>query len=248
MTTFPYQLKSEDQRLPAFGLLVLQTDERIEQDFRQLCPATHFDVLVSRVVSLDEVTPETLGTMAETIPGAAALFPAGMDFAVVGYGCTSGTSVIGPERIADLVRGSCRAKAVTEPVSALVAACRARGLQRIAFLSPYVESVSNRLRDVLADHGMETPVFGSFEEGNDPTVARISPASLREAALTLGADDRVEGIFLSCTNLDTLPVLADVTAALGKPALSSNFVLAEHMRSIASGGDYRCLEPPAAAD
>lgn len=245
MHDFTFSLKTGEQLLPTLGLIVLQSDERIEQDFRRMLSADQYDVFVSRVVNPDAVTPETLATMKDTIPEAARLFPTGVDFSVVGYGCTSGTSVIGPDQVEKLVRGSCRTAEVTQPVSALVAACRARGLSRIAFLSPYVAAVSRTLRSVLARQGIETPVFGSFNEGNDPTVARISPRSLRDAALELGRDPAMEGIFLSCTNLDTLPVLADIERELGKPALSSNFVLAEHMVNLVRGGDYVTMDVPA---
>ena len=62
-----------------------------------------------------------------------------------------GASVIGPQRVAVLVSEGCATKAVTEPVSALVHACEQRNIKRLAFLSPYIESVSAKLRDVLSE-------------------------------------------------------------------------------------------------
>lgn len=217
---------------PTLGLVVLQSDETIEPDFRRLLPPDAV-LHVSRIPNATEVTSETLGAMEAHLPASAALFPHGLAFDAIGYGCTSGTSVIGSERVAALIRQSARAAHVSEPVSALAAACQALGLRRIAFLSPYVEEVSNRLRGVLAERGVETPVFGSFNVGDDAQVVRIAGRSVVEAAVALGGAAEAEAIFLSCTNLRTLEVIPEIAAALGKPVLSSNQVLAWHMCRLA---------------
>jgi len=131
-----------------------------------------------------------------------------------------------------LIRAGCGCETITEPVTALLTDCSKRGVSRIAFLSPYVESVSARLREVLAEGGLASPVFGSFDEAEETKVARIDEQSLFDAAVGLAAADAVEGIFLSCTNLKTLDVLPRIEAATGKPALSSNSVLIEHLREL----------------
>ncbi|MCY0094965.1 maleate cis-trans isomerase family protein [Hoeflea ulvae] len=210
------------------GLVVLQADETIETEFRRIMPQAA-TLHVSRVPSGREVTTESLAAMADHIGQSAKLFPASVSFDAVGYGCTSGTSVIGIDRVGELVRSGTTARAVTEPISALMAACRHFGLARLAFLSPYVEEVSTGMRAVLAQNGIRTPVFGSFETGEEAVVARIAPASILEAAVQLGSDPDAEAVFISCTNLRTLDVLSATEERLGKPVLSSNQVLAWHM-------------------
>ena len=122
---------------------------------------------------------------------------------------------------------------MTEPVSALIAACHALGLRRLAFLSPYVADVSERLRTVLAGQGIDTPVFGSFEEAEEARVARFTPASIMAAGAQLVSTGGVDGLFLSCTNLDTLDIIAPLEAETGLPVLSSNLVLGWHMCQLA---------------
>jgi len=232
MTRIPCRLT--DAPAPRFGLVVLQADETIEVEFRHLLPRDA-ELLVSRVPSGEEVTPESLQAMEGQLAAAAGLFPRGLSFDVVGYACTSGASQIGPGRVADRIRQGTAARAVTDPVTALVSACRRLGLSRLAILSPYVASVSARLRDVLAEQDIATPVFGSFEEAREANVVRIDGPSIRDAAETLTARGPVDGLFLSCTNLRTLGVIDPLEDALGLPVLSSNLVLAWHLLGLCGG-------------
>lgn len=230
MTRFSYT--SDTFSAPALGLIVLQTDETIEGDMRTMLPAGA-RLHVSRVPSGAEVTSETLDQMAGHLTASASLLPEAAGFGVVGYGCTSGTAQIGAARIASLVQAGIATPAVTEPVTALVAACRSLGVTRIAFLSPYVASVSERLRSVLSGQGIETPVFGGFDEAEEAKVVRIDAPSIHRAAADLVRDHAVDAIFLSCTNLRTLSVIAALERDLDMPVLSSNQVLAWHMGVLA---------------
>jgi len=230
MTPYPYELSAETG--PNLGLIVLQTDERIEQDFRRLIPGD-VGLFVSRVPSGQDVSPETLAGMEAHIPTAAGLLPGALQFDAIGYGCTSGTAQIGADKIATLVGQGAQTRAVSEPLSALVAACAALGINRLAFLSPYVDTVSDRLRDALRGQSVQTPVFGTFAESEEAKVVRISPESIYQAALDLAGKGDVDAIFLSCTNLNTLDIIAPLAAKTGLPVLSSNQVLAWHLCRLA---------------
>ncbi|MDH3264688.1 MAG: Asp/Glu racemase [Paracoccaceae bacterium] len=233
MSAFRYRL--DPAPAATLGLIVLQEDETLEQDMRRLLP-TSAQLHVSRVPSGKEVTRETLAAMGAELPAAARLFPSAVRFDAVGYGCTSGTAVIGAPRVAELIRSGTETQAVTEPVSALLAACGALGVRRLAFLSPYIAEVSARLREVLAESGVESPVFGSFDEAEEAKVARIDTASVIEAATELGRASEAEALFLSCTNLRTLDAIPEIERRTGKPVLSSNFVLGWHLSRLAGLG------------
>ncbi len=228
-TRFDYRLARRDA--PALGLIVLRSDETIEADFRRLLPPSS-EWLTTRVPAAPEVTAKTLAQMEDHLTAAAELFPLGMRFAAIGYGCTSGTAQIGASRVSELIRSGAETGAVTEPVSALIAACREMRIVRLAVLSPYVAEVSARLCGVLADQGIDTPVFGSFDVAEEAAVARIDGASILVAAETLMNGAEVDGLFLSCTNLRTLDVVAELEHRLAKPVLTSNLVLAWHMMKL----------------
>lgn len=214
------------------GLVVLQADETVEGDMRQLLPGSA-ELMVSRVPSAPDVTSETLAAMAGHLTDAARLFPAWANFAALGYGCTSGTAEIGAAAVAAHLRAGTEAAAVTDPLTALVAAATHLGVTRLALVSPYVAPVSEKLRTALSARGIATPAFGSFDIAEEARVARIDAASITEAAVQVASGAAVQAVFLSCTNLRTLQVIAPLEARLGLPILSSNQVLAWHMMKIA---------------
>lgn len=220
------------RRPQQFGLIVLQADETLERDMRILLPA-NVEMLVTRVPSATSVSLGSLQAMEAELTQAASLMPRGARFSVVGYGCTSGTAQIGAPVIAERIRAGVDTPAVTEPVSALIAACQHLNVTRIGLISPYVASVSDQLRRVLADAGINVVGFTSFDEPVEENVVRIPPDAIADAALEVAGASDCDAIFLSCTNLRTLDVIARIEAQIGKPVLSSNQVLAWHLGQLA---------------
>jgi maleate isomerase len=209
MTDLPVRL--DPPPAARLGLILLQADATLEAELPRLTPhgaTTH----VTRVPSGLEVTSETLPEMIAHLPAAAGLLPRGHHFRAVAYACTSGTAVIGRAKVAELVRQGVPTDAVTDPVSALIAACGALGVSRIGLLSPYVAEVSDQLRAILATDGIETPVFGSFNIAEEERVTRISGRSVIDGATALARRGGIDALFLSCTNLRTLDLIEEIEA------------------------------------
>lgn len=210
------------------GLIVLKSDETVEDDFRRFLPS-EIAVFTSRIESATEVTPEYLGQMKEKITASAALFPEAIEFDAIGYACTSASSVIGETVVADLVKKGAKTKTVTNPLSALIAACRALHVTRLGIVSPYIASVNDHLRAALEQAGIATPILGTFNEALEENVARIDESSIIEGATKVAAGAKIDALFLSCTNLRTLDIIAKLEDQLGLPVLSSNQVMLWHM-------------------
>lgn len=233
MTHYSYKLTGPIGKSGTIGLIVLRTDETIEHDFRRIFPDRDIALYVTRVPSGADVTTETLASMSDNLPTASGLLPDTLQFDIVGYGCTSGSAVIGTDKIQQLVKSTCNTKFVTDPLSSLVDICRAHNVKNLGLLSPYVQSVSQTLRDALQSRGISTPVFGSFDEVEEAKVAKIAPASIRDAAIEIGRSPLIDGVFLSCTNLRTLDVIPEIESKIGKPVFSSNQALAWNMARLA---------------
>jgi maleate isomerase len=231
METVPFTLGAPASGQTTLGLIVLQFDETLEQDFRRLFPSRDLSLYTSRVPSGAEVTQDTLTEMANTLPASAALFPPAAMFDVVGYGCTSGTTMIGAPKVAELVRRGVNTPAVTDPLTASIAACKVLGITRLGMVTPYVESVSLPVKQAFEAAGISVPHLVSFGESGEENVARIDAASVKAAALQVGHQD-VDAVFLSCTNLQTLDVIDSLEADLDKPVFGSNLALAWHMAQL----------------
>ncbi len=209
------------------GLVVLQADETLEQDFRRLFPDRDIAVYVSRIPSGDALTTDSIAAMEAELPRGARLLPRAARFDAVGYGCTSGTTLIGAEAVARMLRQGVETPMVTDPLTAALAALRALGVRRLGLVTPYVESVAGPVRDAFAAAGFVVGDTLTFGEEVEARVARIAPASIKAAARA--AASGADAVFLSCTNLRTLDIIDELEAELGIPVLSSNQVLAWHM-------------------
>ena len=86
------------------GLVVLQSDQTIEFEFARLVRGEGVAVYHARIPNAMEVTPDTLRQMERDLPKTVALLPEAYGFDAIGYGCTSGATMIGEERVDTVIR------------------------------------------------------------------------------------------------------------------------------------------------
>jgi maleate isomerase len=221
----------------ALGLIVLQTDETIEPEFKWMINLDDVCLYHSRVPSGKEVTPQTLALMEAEIPRAVNLLPSNAPLSVIGYACTSGSTVIGEDRIAQAITSVFPGVATTNPISAAKAALYSLGVKRLAFVSPYVADVSLALQDNLEQAGFKISSFSSFERIEEKVVTRITPKSVLDGILAVGREQDCDGVFVSCTNLRVASIIEEAEKRLNKPVISSNQALAWHMLRLAGIND-----------
>ena len=237
MTALPFKTDDGAGTRGTLGVVVLRTDETIEHDFRFFLPSDGVAVYHSRIPFEPEVTSETLARMEHDLAESVALFPETAPFDVIGYGCTSGSAVIGEDRITERVNEVYPTAKVTNPLSATKAALDALGAKRIALVTPYVPEVSATMRDRFQDSGIDTVTLASFEQIEDAVVARITPESIFDAIATTASKADVDAVFVACTSLRTATIIPRAEQALGIPVLSSNQAMAWHMMRLAGLSD-----------
>ncbi len=216
------------------GLIVLQTDQTIEHEFATIFG--HDDQVAlykARIPNAMDVSPETLRQMEMDLPRTASLLPAAFDFDVIGYACTSGATMIGEDRVDELIRDVHPGAKTSNPLSACKAAFGALGIRRLALVTPYAVDVTLEMQANLREAGFEINAVATFNQSDDFTVARITSDSILSAILQIGARDDCDGVFVSCTSLRALAVIAKAEAELGKPVISSNQALAWHLMRLA---------------
>ena len=218
----------------AIGLIVLASDHTIEAEWRAIVPRfAGVGVFASRIMNSPEINAETLAAMEAGLVQCTAVLRPGERIDVVGYACTSGSMVIGPENVAARVHEARPASAVTNPFTAALTALDAMGARRIALLTPYIDEVNQGMRRAIIAAGLEVPVMGSFNLADDNAVARISERSIEDALVDLAADDSVDAAFVACTSLRVCGIVERAEQRVGKPITSSNHALAWHCLRLA---------------
>ena len=229
----PYVVEDEGARLPTLGLVVLQAEETIEDEFRHYLRDRSVILHHTRIPSGQAVTHDTLTAMEADLGAAIGLFPVGANFDVIGYACTSASSVIGEDRVASLITSARPGVRPTNPATAAKAGLRALGIQRIAVLTPYNIAVTGDIVKMFEAGGFDILGVTTFDEEVEANVARITPQSILEAAVAAGEGGDTEAVFISCTNLRCAGMIAAAEEQLGKPVLSSNLALLWHMLTLA---------------
>ncbi len=212
------------------GMVVLASDYTIESEFRQILHAAELETFASRIEMATTVTPQTLAAMESKIADAAGLILPGDTVDMVAYCCTSASVVLGEQTVMSQVRKSKPETIVTTPITAAFAAFNALGAKRIGVLTPYRRDVNEKLKAYIENAGFDVPLFASFNEENDPTVARIDPQSISDAVARIVDMADVDMVFVSCTSVRMAAVVAGIEQRAGKPVTSSNLAMAWHIQ------------------
>jgi maleate isomerase len=236
-THMPFELDRGIANRARIGLIVLATDHTIEHEFRQIYRLDGVALYESRIANSPTVNAATLAEMEKGMSAAAAVILPGIKLDVVAYGCTSGTVVIGEEKVFQRIREARPGVACSTPITAGIAAFRTLGVGRIALLTPYVDEVNQMFRRFVEERGIRVPVMGSFNHDDDNEVARISQASIKAAVRELAREPSVDGVFISCTSLRVASIAEELEQELGKPVTSSNHALAWHCLRLAGIND-----------
>ena len=202
------------------GYLLLATEQTITDEVCKLAPpgvGVHF----TRVAIPDSITVETLAAQADGLAGAAALILPDGSLDVICYACTSGSLVIGEERVcAELNRGAPGARA-TCLIRSVIRALRQVGARRIVVGTPYLDEINEAEKVYLEGAGFDVLYIEGLNIERDSDMVRITPDYLAAFAAGLDRPD-ADAVFISCGALRTLEVVERVERQLGKPVIVSN--------------------------
>jgi maleate isomerase len=142
---------------------------------------------------------------------------------VVAYACTSGSFVNGElgERLLVRTMVDAGAPMACTTSGALIEALSLLGVRKLAIATPYVDTVTSRLVDFLAEHEVRTVASSGL--GLLGRIWRVPYQSVIDIVRSVDTPD-AEALFISCTNLPTYDVIEPLEQALGKPVLTANQV------------------------
>jgi len=223
ITTLPRTRVSLDDRAIAkrVGLIALATDHTSEADFARLVAGPDVGVFATRIEYANPVTPENLRAMQPRLAQAAALILPDEDLDVVCFSCNSASAVIGDEAVAAAIRSGKPGVPVVTPAAAGADGLRLLGAKRIAILTPYSPETTAPVASYFERRGFEVSHVSCLGLEDDREMARISRASLVEAASAAMPGD-ADALFISCTALRSASVVTEIEARTGRPVVTSN--------------------------
>lgn len=221
-----------------FGLIALATDLTSERDLYRQLPANGVSIHVTRVAFENPTTPENLRKMAPRLTDAAALLKPLSPLRAICYSCTAASVAIGDDEVIASIQAGAGGVPVVTPSGAARMAFAALGVRRIAILTPYTVATTQSMAAYFIKHGMELSGVECLGLEDDRDMARVSDQSIVDAALAVDTPD-AEALFLSCTGLPAINVIAELENRIGKPVVTSNQASAWAMARLAGLDDHR---------
>jgi len=200
------------------GVLVPSSNVTMEYEMPMMAPpgvSFHF----SRIPQTED-TEEQLVAMIDYIPEKSKLLAhARVD--AIAFGCTSGSFVKGvgyDKRVIEAIKNSTGIMATTT-TTAVVEALKITGLKRLSVGAPYLNSIMDKLKDLLEKNGFEVVKIKGLNmlcgEGDLSLDATYN--LIREID-----NPNADGIFISCTDFKTVELLDILESDFGKKVISSN--------------------------
>ena len=202
-------------------IVVPENNTTMEPEISALCPALA-PIPVARVKRpARTLLLEDLPTYAEATLDAIEPFAA-EQFDLVIYGCTAAGFLGGPSgnaRMVDRLRERTRATVVST-AGAMAEALRSAGVSNTAVVTPYLQPINDGLRGYLESSGIHVETLNSFFCKTTAELGQITEDQVLELARrTVTA--RSKSLFVACSQLPTLNVVAQLRAELQMPVWSS---------------------------
>jgi maleate cis-trans isomerase len=202
-------------------LIVPANNTTMEPEIAALCPELH-QILVARVQRpMRTLSADDMAGYGEATIEAVAPFVSERPDIVV-HGCTAGGFLAGPAGNARIVAELERVTGapVVSTADAMVEALRYSQVRSTTVVTPYLPSVNEGLTRYVEAGGIEVETLASFLcETVDALGAVTEPQVLEKALAAVTPQSRA--LFIACSQLPTLNIIAPLRERLGVPVWSS---------------------------
>jgi maleate isomerase len=204
------------------GLIVPSSNTVAEVDFYRRLPAGC--TLHTARMYLEETTPDGESVMLdEHLPRATSdLATARPDVTV--FGCTSAGALRGnayEAQLIDDIQG--QTGSATFSVAASVRwAIRTAGCRRVGVITPYIDSLNEKIAESLQDDGLEVAGIHGLGITENFAIAEVEPERIAQFAAECFTGSDIELLFASCTNFRAFDAREEIHQALGLPVVTSN--------------------------
>jgi maleate isomerase len=214
------------------GLIIPSSNSVMEVDFYKNMPPDislhvarmylHDTTVTGEEEMLDIHFPRALKDLATVIPHA------------VVFGCTSAGALRGNaydqelcQRIVEVA--NCHA---VSTIASARDALKGRGIKRAAVVTPYIDSLNERIKASLEADGLEVALIAGLGIDYNFAIADVKPGEIISFVLKAIAGQKIDGIFISCTNFRGMDVRERIGQLTGLPVVTSNQAVLEQALNV----------------
>jgi maleate isomerase len=213
-----------NKRNPRIGLITLGSDFRIEKDFNNIIYGKSIDLFVNRIHCYNPLTNETLAKMADDITHVTKEILPGEKLDCVAYGCTSGTVAAGYNSIKEKINLVKPEAKVTTPITSAIKVLKKLKIKNISIFTPYTDLINQSILDYFKKSEINIKSLHYFDIASDLDIGKVDKSYLFKVLSNINLDES-DALFISCTALPALDLIAKLEKKLNKIVLSSNQTL-----------------------
>ncbi len=203
------------------GCIDISSCVNLEPELYAMAPSG-VAILTTRI-SLPETTPEELKKLPEKACEAAAKLAEAKPDLIL-FACTSGSFINGKgydQMISRKLQTAAGGIPILTTATAILDALQAVSAKKIAFGSPYIDSVNQRAKTYFEENGYQVVAMNGLGLHTDYEIGLETEDSVRKLVFDVNRE-AADTIVISCTNLKTAPILDELEIMLGKPVISAN--------------------------
>ncbi|MBL94596.1 MAG: Arylmalonate decarboxylase [Alphaproteobacteria bacterium MarineAlpha3_Bin5] len=202
------------------GFILMSTDLAAESDFNEMVPdgvGIHF----TRLKTEDLTTNETLARHINYIADAAARLQPDTRPDVVSYSCTSGSIVIGEEKVMAEIKTGAPYSIPMTLITGVVDAFRELEIKKLVVGTPYLDEINTLEAEYLVSRGFALLDVQGLNLKTGIEFGKVTPGYWKKFAVEINCTD-ADAIFLSCGGIRSLEIVEELEIICGKPVITSN--------------------------
>jgi len=202
------------------GFILMSTDLAAESDFYDIAPKD-VAIHITRLKTDDHTTNETLSKHIEFMADAASRIQPDTKPDVISYSCTSGSIVIGEEKIKEEIKKGAPYAIPMTLVTGVVDALRELKIKNLVVGTPYLDEINTKEAEFLNNKGFSVLNIQGLNLTKGIEFGTVTPDYWIKFAEEIN-EESAEAIFLSCGGIRSTEVIDQIEQKTGKPVITSN--------------------------
>jgi len=202
------------------GFILMSTDLAAESDFFDISPKD-VAIHITRLKTDDYTTNETLSKHIEFMADAASRIQPDTKPDVISYSCTSGSIVIGEDRVKEEIKKGAPYAIPMTLVTGVVDALRELKVKNLVVGTPYLDEINTKEAEFLFNKGFSVLNIQGLNLTKGIEFGTVTPEYWIKFALEIN-EAAADAIFLSCGGIRSTEVIDRIEQKVGKPVITSN--------------------------